>query len=168
MSRPSPCATAISQAETALRTKRFAGSRNHANDRRRDLGLWLERLGRHVEHRHHRIANLKHHRQTPVVGRARFGDHARDDFLLQHEVLIDHAVCNRMQMKQQRRRDVVRQIADDAQTLAIRRARKSREVEAKRIGFMHDDFTRIETIAQTRHEIAIEFDGVKRMRDVLQ
>jgi hypothetical protein len=48
-------------------------------------------------------------------------DHALDDFLLQHEMHVAHAAAKTSKMEKQRRRDVVRQIADNAQAGVLRR-----------------------------------------------
>ena len=65
-------------------------------------------------------ANLQHHRQPPVLGRRRRRRHALDDLLLQHDGDVAQIGIELREMKQQRRRDVVRQVADDAQVAAER------------------------------------------------
>ena len=80
--------------------------------------------------------------------------HARDDLPLQHEVLVEHRACGGQQVEQDRRRDVVGQVADDAQ-LAAPPCRQRREVDAEHVGF--DDFEH-RVLAQPRREVAVEFD----------
>ena len=60
---------------------------------------------------------------------ARFCDHALDDFSLQHEVHVDDLEAEPGQMEQQRRRNIVGQVADDPDVAA-----KLREVYLQRIG----------------------------------
>ena len=75
------------------------------------------------------VAPLQHHRQPAVVLAARRRGHAVDDFLLQHEVLVDDGVGRLEQVEQDRRRDVVRQVADDAQLAPAAAAAQRREVD---------------------------------------
>ena len=56
-------------------------------------------------------------RSAAVVAAAGRRGHAIDHFLLQHQVLVDHVRRRRQQVKQDRRRDVVGQVADHAQRL---------------------------------------------------
>ena len=75
-------------------------------------------------------------------------------FLLQHEVLIDDLGRAAQQVEQERRRDVVRQIADDAQPLAAR-LRQCTEIDLQDIGLDHLDPGRSRSRCA---QIAVEFD----------
>ena len=75
-----------------------------------------------------RKLRLQHHRQPSVVGGRGRGGHPRDHFPLQHHVEVAQQRVVRRQVEQQRRADVVRQVADDAQPPAQRR-----EVELERV-----------------------------------
>ena len=64
----------------------------------------------------HAVARLQHHRQAAVVAGAGLGHHAVDHFPLQHEMLVADVVGRGHEVEQQRAGDVVRQIADHAQS----------------------------------------------------
>jgi len=55
----------------------------------------------------------QHHRESSVFAASGRGNDPLDDFLLQHHVQIVDVFVGRGDVEQQRRRDVVRQIADD-------------------------------------------------------
>ncbi len=103
----------------------------------------------------HPVADLQHHRQPAIGLAARRRDHPVDHFLLQHEVLVDHAIGELHEPEQQRRRDVVRQVADDAQ----RSRGERRPVELQCVGFDQGQLVRRELLAQPGGEIAIDLDG---------
>ena len=116
-------------------------------------------VGRHVEQRLDAVAPLQHHAQAAVVLAARRGGHAVDDLLLQHEVLVHHLRRAAEQVKQDRRRDVVRQVADHAQLLRRRgrpgrrsppSARRPRSPSSRGLA------------AQPRGQVAVEFDHRQR------
>ena len=86
--------------------------RFHPDDARRHLRRRIERSARHIEELHQSIARLQHDREAAVGLAAGRRHHAVDDFLLQHEVLVELRARQLCERKQQRRRDVVRQIAD--------------------------------------------------------
>ena len=131
------CAAACAAARTATATSspskagvdlRGGHQRPHANHRRVHPRRRIEGFGRHVEHGLDRVAPLQHHAQAAEALAAGHGDHAIDHFLLQHEVLVHHVLDVREQVEQDRRRDVVGQVADDPKPAAQRsaRARRSR------------------------------------------
>src|SRR5471032_895653 len=76
-------------------------------------------------------------------------------------MLIDHAIRKRGQMKQQRARNVVRQITDNAQRRLLARRGQRAEVERERVACMQ--FEQIaELRLETPDQIAVEFDRVQR------
>jgi len=79
-------------------------------------------------------------------------DHALDHFELQHEVHVAHAVGVAREVKEQRRRDVVGQVAHEAHA-----ARELAEVEVEGVGLMHHDAF----VFQPSSEVAVELDDVK-------
>ena len=103
---------------------------------------------------------LQHHREPAVVGRRRARRHPRDDFLLQHHVQVDELRCESREVEQQRRADVVRQVADDAQPRP-----ECREVELERVG---DVQRRVasggKSRGEPRGEIAVDLDRVRCAR----
>ena len=84
------------------------------------LGTGSKRQRRHVEQFFQLETVLQHDGQPPVIAVAGRCDHAFDDFFLQHDVDVADRARAVREMKQQRRRDVVGQIADHAQALAQR------------------------------------------------
>jgi hypothetical protein len=75
------------------------------------------------------------------------------DFLLQHHRDVAQMGIELRQMKQQGRRYVVRQVADDAQVAAERC-----EVERQRIGYVQREPLRRELGGERGGEIAIDLD----------
>ena len=110
----------LRRAENARRSRSssiFSGCRAAAPGARRadsTFGGGRNAPLRDVEQLLHREARLQHHRQPPVVRRRRRRDHALDHLLLQHEVHVAHPLGVAREVEQQRRRDVVRQVADHA------------------------------------------------------
>ena len=129
------------------------GQRHHAHHRAVDPGWWVKTLGRHKQHVVHGVAPLQHHAQAAVVAAARRGDHAVDHFLLQHEVLVLHHRHMVEQVKQNRRGDVVGQVAHDAQLLP-QTLRDGAEVHLEHIAFDH---VKLRMATQARRQIAVEF-----------
>ena len=115
--------------------------------------------GRDVEQGLDRVAPLQHHRQSPVVLVAGHGRHAVDDFLLQHEVLVLDEVARVEQVEQDRRRDVVGQVADDPEPAARCGVRKRSEVDLEHVGLDHREPGRL---AQSRGEVAVQLDHGER------
>ena len=76
----------------------------------------------------------EHDPESSISLAARRCRHPIDDFLLQHEVHVRDAVAAVQQTKQQRRRNVVGQVADDAQP-----ASQPAVVEIQCIGFVDAD-----------------------------
>ena len=107
----------------------------------------------------------REHDGETAVGFAagRRGD-AVDDFLLQHHVQVVDVFVGGGDVKQQRRGDVVGQVADDAQPVAAH-ARQRREVELERVGDVQlEGLRRAPARAQLRGQVAIDLDGVERAR----
>jgi hypothetical protein len=87
---------------------------HHAHHAGIHLRRRVEGIGRHVEQFGHVVVVLQKHRQPPHVTAGRSHD-AVHHLLLQHEMLVFHAVGHGNQVQQQRAGDVVGQIADNAQ-----------------------------------------------------
>ena len=81
------------------------------------LGGGLNAPGAYVEYEIHFAVVLHHHAEAAVVVLASTRSHAIDDFLLQHKVHVFHDVSKRHQMENQRRGDVVGQVANNTQLL---------------------------------------------------
>ena len=128
--------------------------RHEPRDGRLHLRRRPERAGRHDEQARDPELRLQHHGEPPVVGRSRRGGHSRDHFLLQHHVQVAQQRVVRGQMEQQRRADVVGQVADDAQVGA-----KLRIVEFERVGLVERELLGRERRAQPRREVAVDLDG---------
>ena len=104
----------------------------------------------------------QHHGEPSVRTAAGCGGDAFDDFLLQHHVQIVDVIMGGGDVKQQRRRNVVGQIADDSQAAAAH-TRQCCKIEIQRIGFMQLECLRCAPArAQLGGEIAIDLDGVQR------
>mmetsp|Transcript_49602 Transcript_49602/g.116474 ORF Transcript_49602/g.116474 Transcript_49602/m.116474 type:complete len:241 (+) Transcript_49602:2960-3682(+) len=132
--------------------------RQHAHNRRVHPRRRVEGLGRHVEHRFDVVAPLQHHAQATVILAARPGSHAVDDLLLEHEVLVDHVVHRLQQMEEDGGRDVVGQIADDAQPRTLG-GRQRPEVDLQHIAF--DDLD-IVAGAEPGGQVTVQFDDGQR------
>ncbi len=78
------------------------------------FGGGAERAGADVEAGLGARKEREHDRQAPVLFAARRGRHAVDDFALEHHVQVLDDRREGREMEQQRRRDVVGQVADDA------------------------------------------------------
>ena len=143
------------------------GQRDHAHDGGIHLGRGAERLRRHIEQLFHLEAVLQHHRQPPVFRRGVPGNHALDHFILQHEVHVLDALGVGGEVEQQRRGDVVRQVADDAQ-----RGGQRREIEFQRVSGMDDQFrSRIilrVVMLQPRDDVAVDFHHMQMIQSLQQ
>jgi hypothetical protein len=99
----------------------------------------------------------EHDSESPIrlaAGRRR---HPIDDLLLQHEVHVLDAGVTVQQTKQQRRRDVVGQVADNAQPVA-----QATVVEFQCIGLVDADVRlAVVFLAQGTGQVAIDFDAVQ-------
>lgn len=92
---------------------------------------------------------------------AGLGCEAVDHFILQHEVHVLDLAGKAEQMEDQRRRDVVGQVADNAQQAVI--GAQAGEVELERVGLMDLKavFVTEELGAQHRDQIPVEFDRLQ-------
>ena len=135
----------------------LASERRQPHDGRDDCGRRIETLRTDVEQCLDRKMAAQHDAEPAVRFAARFGRHALHHFFLQHEIHVADAVAAFDQVKQQRRRDVVGQVADDAQGIAERT-----EVELQRVGFVnaHVVSTR-EAMAQGARQVAVEFHAMQ-------
>jgi hypothetical protein len=96
-----------------------------------------------------------------LPGRA---DHALDHLLLQHEGAgRPHARRQRQQVEQDRRGDVVGQVAHHAQRLAERRSASAREVDLQHVGLDHVDAA---VAPPARGQVAVELDHGQHARRV--
>jgi len=130
-------------------------------ERRDDPGRRGEGAGADIEQRLHPHPGGEHHREPAVVLVAGTRGHARHDFLLQHEVHVGDGVELRDEAEQQRRRDVVGQVADEAQPCAC--AAQRAEVELERVGEVHAQVAEPPaTLLQPRHHVGIDLDDVDR------
>ena len=123
---------AANAAGSPSRKRRLGDAACSAKNVEVTCGGGLKAPGADVEQRLHRDVRREHDREPAVVARARRGRHARDDFLLQHEVHVDDRVELRDEVEQQRRRDVVGQVADQAQLRPV--AAQRAKVELERVG----------------------------------
>ncbi len=98
----------------------------------------LECPGPHVEQGFRFHPGSEHHREPSVFGRIRPRSDAIHHFTLKHHVQVVDDVRALQQMKQERRRDVVRQVAHDAQATSALSGERS-EVEFERVDFVHGD-----------------------------
>ena len=138
-------------ARTAVRVQRTSIARAAA----------AEGAGADVEQRPYAHMRRQHHRQPPVVPRPGPGRHARDDFLLQHEVHVGDRIELLDQPEQQRRRDVVRQVADKPQLGA--RAAQRPEIELERIGQVHPQLAPVRAApGERRYHVGVDLDDVER------
>ena len=104
----------------------------------------------------------EHDGETAVGVAAGRGRDTVDDFLLQHHVQVVDVFVGGGDVKQQRRGDVVGQVADDAQPVAAH-ARQRREVEFERVGDVQlEGLGCAPARAQLRGEVPVDLDGIQR------
>src|SRR4030095_7240130 len=116
-----------------------------------------ERAGRHTKKPRHANLRLQHYREPAIVRCGRLRGHPRDDLALQHHVQITQLLFVSGEPEQERRADVVRQIADDAQSRTQRRI-----VESQRIGDVQRELVAGKVGGEARSEIAVDLDVVDR------
>ena len=122
------------------------------------FGAGSKRLRRHIEQPVHDKTILQHHRQAAEIGRSRPGDHALDDFLLQHEVHVEH---------------VTRQSRPDEKAAASRCCRagcrqraspaagipaERRKIESQRVAFVDGEPLRRITLLQANDDVTVDLD----------
>ena len=146
-------------AQHGRRHRRRVRARAHAHDGRIDARRRVEGLGRHVEQVLDLVAPLQHHREPAEGLGARLGGHAVDHFLLQHEHLVDHVRRGGDQVEQDRRRDVVGQVADDADRAAQALGERG-EVDLQHVGLDHVE---VAAPAQPLGQVAVELDDGQRV-----
>ena len=108
-------------------------------------------------------AALQHDRQAAIVGRGGFGNHALDDFFLQHESHVADVRGKRHQVEQQRGGNVVGQVADDAQVVPQRT-----EVEFQCVAAVNGEAVGGPGAVQPRDDVAVEFDRMQVRQAVEQ
>jgi hypothetical protein len=129
--------------------------RRHPQHRRVDSRRRLEGFGRNIEQTLDPIAPLQHHGEPAEVLGPGLGGDAVDDLLLQHEVLVLDGTAGVEKMEQDRRRDVVGQVADDAQLSTRHRGRQGREIDIEHVGLDHVE---ARGAAEPDGQVAIELD----------
>ena len=129
--------------------------RHHAHHRAVHLGRRVERFGRHEQHIRHVIAPLQHDRQAAICRRGWCGDHAVDHLLLKHEMLVLHHIDGIEQMEQNRRGDVVGQIANNSQLDSRQTLCQKRKINIQHIGL---DDRQIRPSAQAAGQVTVELD----------
>jgi len=134
--------------------------RRHPEHRGVDARRRLERFGRHVEQGLDPVAPLQHHRQPAEVLVAGLRGDPVDHLLLQHEVLVLDGVTRLEQVEQDRRRDVVGQVADDAKLSTRRRGGQGGEIDVEHVGLDHLEARRA---AQPHSQVPIELDDGERL-----
>jgi len=82
------------------------------------LGRWKKRLRRHIKEKIYLAVILHNNAQAAVYLGAGFRRHALNHFPLEHKVHISNQRLIGQQMEYQRCRDVVGQVANDAQWAA--------------------------------------------------
>jgi hypothetical protein len=121
-----------------------------------DLRRRREGPGRHAQQERHREAILQHHREAAVGFGAGLRHHPLDHFLLQHEDRVAHAIGEIGHPEEDRRRDVVGQVTDDAQ-----RRGKDREIEFERVGLVHRELVARIFARKCSGQVAVDLDGVQ-------
>jgi hypothetical protein len=103
----------------------------------------------------------EHYGQAAVVAGSGPGGDAIHDFTLQHHVHVFDRCCVIEQVKEQRRGNVVRQVAHDAQAATALGGERC-EIEIERVGFVDGD-ARVarELLAQRGREVAVDLDEVE-------
>ena len=130
--------------------------RNQPHHGRLDFRRGIKGFGGHVDQHFHIEAVLQHHRQPAEFRIAGRSDHAFDHFTLQHHMDVADVAGKRSKSEQQRRRDVVGQVANDAQIVP-----QHRKIEFQHIAFVNDQpFRRIQP-AQPGDQIAIDLDHLR-------
>ena len=95
--------------------KRRLGQRFEREERRLHARRRREGAGADVEQGPYAHMRRQHHGQPPVIPRPGPGRHPRNDLLLQHEVHVGDRVDLLDEPEEERRRDVVRQVAGKPQ-----------------------------------------------------
>ena len=128
--------------------------------------------GGDVEQRRDRAAGLQHHAQPAIDLAARPGGHAVDDFLLQHEMHVAHRRGVVERMEQDRRGQVVGQVADQAdlpvRARAFMRERGEIDVEHVARGSASSSPCAARGLGQRHDQVAVELDRRQRAMAVEQ
>ena len=104
----------------------------------------------------------EHHGQAPVGLAAGRRDDAIDDLLLQHEMHVGDGGARFEQVKEQRRRDVVRQVAADAKRRSA--AVQGGEVDVEHVGLVDDEFAGpCRALPQQPGEVAVDLDDLEAL-----
>ncbi len=115
-------------------------------------------MRRHFKHRDNLTIILRHHAEAAVGFAAWPGDEAVNHLFLQHEVHIFNRTSIAEKVKHQRGRNIVRQVAEDAQRLAFL-FRQRGEIEGHRILLIDRQLRTEERMGlQTRSQIAVQLD----------
>ena len=130
--------------------------RNHAHHRRIHFRRRVERFGRYFNQHLHIEEILQHHAQAAVIVGFRLRHHALHHLFLQHEVHIGHFVRHFRQMKQQRRGNIVGQIADD-----FFAPRNAAEIKLQHVAFMNHQLVGKRLLFQKADNVAVDFAHVQ-------
>ncbi|MNI62765.1 hypothetical protein D3C73_1180980 [compost metagenome] len=131
-----------------------------AHDGRIDFRRRVERARADVEQVLDPAVVLNHDRQATPVTTTRAGSQALDHFLLQHEVHVADQVRVVQEVKNQRRGDVVRQVADHSQ--AAWRGIQAVEVELQRIALMQVEVALAgKLLVEDRDQVLVQFHHVE-------
>ncbi|MCK1786564.1 hypothetical protein L9Z73_20090 [Pseudomonas sp. TNT11] len=133
---------------------------HQAHDGRIDLRRRVERARANVEQVFDAAVVLNHDRQTAPITATRAGGQALNHFFLQHEVHVADDPGVVQQVEDQRRGDVVWQVAHDPQ--AVGRGIEAGEVELQRIALVQDEVgLAAKLLVEDRDQVFIEFNHVQ-------
>ena len=139
-----------------LRHADAAGIGNHAHHGRIHFGRRVERFRRHFKQQLHIEKILQHHAQAAVIVAFGRGYHAFHHFFLQHKMHIGHFIGHFAQAKQQRRGNIIRQIADN-----FLFAGHAAKIKLQHIAFVYHQFIGKGQCFQALDDVAVDFDHIK-------
>ena len=138
------------------------------HDGRVDFWRRLECRGRYSEKRLSLAVSLDHDAEAAIILVTGRRAYPVDDFFLQHEVHVADQVPEIEQVKQDGGRDVVGQVADDAELFTFSVSAMERgKIEFKDIRFIDDETVSAGRIMlsavlyQSRDDVPVQFDNVE-------
>src|SRR5690606_4610993 len=127
----------------------------------------FESAGADIEQVLHAAVILNHDRQAAPIAAAGGRGQALDDLLLQHEMHVADQVGMIEQVENQRRGDVVGQVADDAQAVCI--FAEPGEIEFERISLVQVKVRQAAEFAlQDRYQVKVKFNDIQPRAAVQQ